>query len=146
MKYLLIAFFSCILSQVSAQATFTVEVSSDTVAVGELVEIKYTIENGEGRMEAPDMDQLPIVSGPNSSSSFMIQNGKKSSAMSYSYILKPMKEEVIEIPGASYIENGETMTIDPIQIVVMGDTSAPPVKQSYKAQPTPTRNREKRKF
>lgn len=136
-------FITVIITQ--AQTQFTVEVSADTVGVGQLVEIKYIIENGEGRFEAPDLTNLPVVSGPNTSSSFIFQNGKSQSTITYSYILKPLEPGIIEIPKATY-EDESIMTIDPVIIVVQGDGPATKLKQTAKSKPDPTRNLEKRKF
>jgi hypothetical protein len=63
-----------------AQPSIKVEVSADTIPVGEIVEVTYTIENGDGEFEAPDFNGLPVISGPNTSSSFVYQNGKMSSS------------------------------------------------------------------
>lgn len=139
-----ILFFCITLSW--CQATIKVEVSSDTVGVGEIVEVIYTIENGEGNFISPDISKLPLISGPNTSSSFMIMNGKKSSSQSYSFVFRPVKEEIMEIPEASFIEGNNTQTIDPVTIVVLspsGNSSSP----AYTAKPpSPKVNREKRKF
>ena len=101
------------------QTSIKVEVSADTVAPGQLVEVTYTIENGEGKFEGPDLTDLPLISGPNVSSSFMIRNGSKSSSQSYTYIFKPHKTEVIHVPQAFYHENGKTQTIEPVTITVV---------------------------
>ena len=101
------------------QTSIKVEVSADTVATGQLVEVTYTIENGEGKFEGPDLTDLPLISGPNVSSSFMIRNGSKSSSQSYTYIFKPHQAEVIHVPQAFYHENGKTQTIEPVTITVV---------------------------
>jgi hypothetical protein len=72
-----------------AQPSIKVEVSADTIPVGEIVEVTYTIENGDGEFEAPDFNGLPVISGPNTSSSFVYQNGKMSSSQSYTYLFRP---------------------------------------------------------
>ena len=113
-----------------AQATIKVEVSSDTVRVGEVVELKYTFENGEGQFTPPDMSGLPIISGPNVSSSFMIVNGKKSSSQSYTYIFRPDAEGEIIVPKSSYTENGKSEAIESILIPVTSSIPDSPSKST----------------
>ncbi len=148
MKFLLIFITLTINTWVNAQTTFTLEVTADTASVGDLIEVKYVLENGSDQLELPALENLPVISGPNTSSSFMMQNGKTSSSMAYSFILRPEEEGVIEIPGASYTEKGETLTVDPVRIVIMESGHSDKVKQSAKSlSPTsPLQNREKRKF
>ena len=113
-----------------AQATIKVEVSSDTVRVGEMVELKYTFENGEGQFTTPNMFGLPLVSGPNDSSIFMIVNGKKSSSQSYTYIFRPDVEGEILVPESSYSENGKSEAIESILITVVSNTIDSPSKST----------------
>src|SRR5688500_19840364 len=97
MKSIITIALICVAGLMTAQVSIKVEVSADTIAAGETVEVIYSIDNGEGRFEPPDLTGLPLISGPNTSSSFMIQNGKKSSSQSYTYIFKPMEEgEIID--------------------------------------------------
>ena len=102
----------------TAQATVKVEVSADTVMMGELVELTYTIENGHGKLIPPDLSSMPIVSGPNTASSMVYENGKMSSSQSYSYILRPDKAGQLIVPETQYLENGDTIRLEPITIVV----------------------------
>src|SRR5688500_4064320 len=104
----------------AAQVSIKVEVSADTIAAGETVEVIYSIDNGEGRFEPPDLTGLPLISGPNTSSSFMIQNGKKSSSQSYTYIFKPMEEGEIIIPEAYYDDGNQKLTFQQLEIIVFG--------------------------
>ncbi|MEP6794202.1 MAG: BatD family protein [Saprospiraceae bacterium] len=127
-----------------AQPTVKVEVSADTINPGAFVEVMYTIENGEGRFEAPDLKNVPVVSGPNTSSSFMIANGKKSSSQSYSYILQPVDEGKIVIPEAYFRDGENSLKIDPVEIVVLNNTRQPPVEPPVNKSTKPTR--EKKKF
>lgn len=148
MKSILTLITMTLITCAQAQTTFTLEVSADTAAVGELIEVKYILENGADHLEIPDLENLPVISGPNTSSSFMMQNGKTSSSITYSYILKPSEEGVIEIPGASYFSKGETLTVDPVRIIVKDGSNSGKVKQSAKSTSpqSPLQNREKRKF
>ncbi len=143
MKTLLTIWSLFVTTILMAQPTVKVEVSADTINPGDLVEVTYTIENGEGSFEAPDLNNVPVVSGPNTSSSFMIANGKKSSSQSYSYILRAPDNGKIIIPEAYFREGENSLKIDSVQIVVNSDAYPlgvePPVQST---KPT----REKKKF
>lgn len=126
----------------SAQVSISVEVNPDTVKPGEAVEVIYTFENGEGHFNPPDMRGLPLVIGPNISSSFSIHNGSKSSRQSYSYIFVPQNEGTLRIPGSSYTEGDATQTIDSLTIIVSAGAD-----QVHPDQPPTTRSmREKKKI
>ena len=137
---------SCMLmtNLVIGQATIKVEVSSDTVHVGEMVEVKYTFENGEGKFTSPDITGLPLISGPNVSSSFMIVNGKKSSSQSYTYIFRPNAEGEILIPASTYSENGKREDIESVVITVVSNSINSPSKSTSANSSKITR--EKKKF
>ena len=128
------------------QPLVKVEVSSDTIAPGEVVEVTYTIENGEGKFIMPDLNGLPVVSGPNSSSSFMYQNGKMSSFQSYSFSLLPREEGVLEVPGTTYASKTENLTIQPVRIVIGEGASRPSKLTVVPETPSSKSTREKRKF
>ena len=130
----------------TCQPLVKVEVSSDTIAPGEVVEVTYTIENGEGKFNMPDLTGLPIVSGPNSSSSFMYQNGKMSSFQSYSFSLLPREEGELQVPGTTYISKTENLTIQPVRIVVGAGSSKPSTVKVVPETPSSKSTREKRKF
>lgn len=129
------------------QPTVKVEVSSDTVVIGEMVEIIYTIENGDGKLDIPDMRDLPVISGPNTSSSFIYQNGKMNSSQSYSFKLMPMEEGKLIIPEASYQTRGEALLIQPVEVIVLSRRDKPAASSKAGNEPSPIKTtREKRKF
>lgn len=128
------------------QPMVKVEVSSDTISIGEMVEVTYTIENGEGKLIMPDMSKLPVVNGPNTSSSFMYQNGKMSSNQSYSFTLMAMEAGTLILPEATYQTGEKKLTINPVEVVVLSSPSAPSSSKSVTEKPSSTSTREKRKF
>lgn len=129
-----------------AQPAVTVEVSSDTVRLGEVVEVTYRIENGQGRLNMPDMAGLPVASGPNSSSSFIYQDGQMRSTQAYSFQLLPTEEGEIVIPATSYADKAVMLDIQAVKIVVTKNhrSAAPSGAQATPA--APATRREKRKF
>lgn len=146
MKYLFFLAALCLSIATEAQPAVKVEVSSDTIAVGQTVQVTYTIENGEGNFIMPDMSDLPVISGPNSSSSFMYQNGKMSSNQSYSFTLLAMEPGKLVIPETSYKTGNEVLAINPVEIIVSkGDAQSVSPSKSKETTGSKT-TREKRKF
>jgi hypothetical protein len=135
-----------LVNDISSQPLVKVEVSADTIAPGEVVEVTYTIENGEGKFNMPDLTGLPVVSGPNSSSSFMYQNGKMSSFQSYSFGLLPREEGELQVPGTTYISKTENLAIQPVRIVVGAGSSKPSTVKVVPETSSSKSTREKRKF
>lgn len=140
----ILSIFGCVCLQ--AQPSIKVEVSADTIPVGEIVEVTYTIENGDGEFEAPDFNGLPVISGPNTSSSFVYQNGKMSSSQSYTYMFRPVEVGKIIIPEARYKSKNDTMKIEPVEVVVnkYGQKSKAKKSETELAPAKPAR--EKKKF
>ena len=131
---------------INAQPSVKVEVSADTIALGEVVEVTYTIENGDGQFEAPDFSKLPLITGPNTSSSFVYQNGKMSSSQSYAYLFRPTEEGKMKIPEASYVGKSQQLKIESVEVVVnkYGQKSTGK-KSATEAEPVKPA-REKKKF
>jgi len=146
MKFIITIILSGLVQVLFGQAVINVEVSADTVSPGETVKVIYSIENGEGRFQAPDVSGLPVISGPNISSSLMIQNGQKSSTQSYTYILMPEEEGDIIIPKALYHENGTDQTIEPIRITVSSKLVPDEVQDVKEQNHSSKLIREKKKF
>ncbi len=145
-KYFLVCTLLFLSLSVCGQPAISVEVSADTIGVGESVEIKYTIENGDGKFKMPVLDSLPVISGPNSSSSFMYQNGKQSSNQSYAFVLIGMEEGILKVPAASYVADNDALVIDALEIVVgtrKNELAAPSKKSTIE---TSKSKREKRAF
>ena len=115
---LLIAFTQVAFSQKEG-AGITTEITSDTIYLGNPLELKYSVKNLEVKFEGPGFGDLRIISGPNISTSMQFINGKMSSALSYSYTIYP--EEI----GSFYIEPAYFSAADtiyetpPINILVI---------------------------
>jgi len=130
----------------NAQPSVKVEVSADTIALGEIVEVTYTIENGDGKFQAPDFKGLPVVSGPNTSSSFIYQNGKMSSSQTYAYLFRPQEEGTMKIPEAAYVDQSQTLKIDSVEIIVNRYGQKSTAKKSTPETEPVKSVREKKKF
>lgn len=84
---------------------FTASVDRNRVAIGEQLEITFSL-NGSGKnFQPPAFNDFLVLSGPNQSTSMQFINGAMSQSISYSYILQPRSEGKYTI-GAATIESG----------------------------------------
>ena len=119
--FLSILFLLTAVSSIVAQEVkFSVAVSSDTLLVGNYLELKYTIENAQPNgFEPPSFANMEIVGGPNTSTSISIVNGEMTQSASYSYYLKPPDIGAYTIPPA-FLKNGDSgIETPPIEIYVL---------------------------
>lgn len=103
----------------AAQVQFTASVDSKQVPVGEVFEIKFTLENGQGsNFRPPAFGEFNVVSGPNRMNSMTIVNGSSRSSESYSYVLQAKREGSFTIGTASIDIKGKSYTTTPLSISV----------------------------
>ena len=101
----------------SAQS-FDIEVSSDSVLLGNYIEVSFKLKNIKGKFEAPSFDGFTVISGPNMSSSMQIINGDMSSTQSYSYYIRPNETGLYTITPAYLDTEGSTLETSPTDINV----------------------------
>lgn len=115
-----IYFFLLFSGMVHAQKLeFNVTVSSDTLLLGNYLEVKFEVTNGKGRFTAPDFAGWNVVSGPNTSSSFSIINGDVKQSSSYSYYLEAGFEGLYQINPAQLETEDGILKTPAIQIIVL---------------------------
>ena len=113
--------------------TFTVEVSTDSILMDNYFEVKFTVENADGKnFEAPDFSEnFEVVSGPNFSSSVSMLNGVMTQSMAITYYLKPKDIGAFYIEPASIRTEGKVLETTPIEVFVHpnpnGVKQAPPM-------------------
>ena len=95
-----------------------VEVSTDSILLGNYLEVRFTIKNAGGDFNAPEFESFEVLSGPNTSSSFSMVNGNVSQQASYTYVIRPVKEGVIYIEPASFETGDKVLETDPVMIIV----------------------------
>ena len=102
----------CILISLQAQnPKFTVEVSNDTLLLGNYFELKYTIENTSGNhFDPPKLEKFHVIGGPNTSTSMSIVNGEMSQSSSYAYYIEPDEIGSYTIPPA-YLQVGSSTSV-----------------------------------
>lgn len=107
-------------------------VSQDTVLAGTPFEVSFTLINGQGSWQLPELAGLEILSGPNRSTQIQIINGAMSRQSVDGYVVRAadpgdyvIERATIEIEGQLY----ETETIilhvtdDPSQVSPVKDLS-----------------------
>jgi len=103
----------------SAQESFYVKPSRDTVKMGNIINVTFTVENVQGEFEAPKFSKFNQLGGVSLSSSISILNGKMSQSQSYTFTLEPVEEGLQVIEPAMLHTSEETLLTDPLHIVVL---------------------------
>ena len=98
---------------------FYLELKTDTVLAGNVLEVSFIANNIAGQFEAPDLTGIDVISGPNTSSSMSMVNGTVTQHASYSYgiYLKEIGEVII--PPAYFVTNDGTFETEPTSIIVL---------------------------
>ncbi len=108
----------CFLTSKS-QNTVSIEISSDSVLSGDIIEIKYTLENIESEFELPNLSNFTIVSGPNSSQSMSIINGVKSQKAVYTLFIEMKEGGTYYLPSFVVEAEGNTIEVPELPIKVV---------------------------
>jgi len=84
-----------------AQVSFTASVNKNKVGLNERFTLTFTLNDSGDRFTAPNLSDFSVLSGPATSSSTTIINGKMSKENSYTYYLRAKKMGVFTIGPAS---------------------------------------------
>jgi len=95
-----------------------VQVSRDSVFLGNQVRVSFIANNVSGKFTAPDFKGFDLVSGPNTSSSYSFMNGEESRKTTYTYLLQPLKAGVATIGKAGFETANGTLYTNEIKIFV----------------------------
>lgn len=101
-------------------AGFTLSVSTDSLLMGNRLQVVFTLENAQATdFRPPSFEGFYIVSGPNMSSSFSMINGEVTQRASYTYYLEPVDAGNFFIEPAS-VQVGDTfLETEPKEILVV---------------------------
>ncbi|MCB0685724.1 MAG: BatD family protein [Saprospiraceae bacterium] len=91
--------------------SFEVKISSDSILLGNYLEVRYTVKNVQGKFEPPKFEDFDIVSGPNQSTSVSIINGHSSQTASYSYFIKPRTTGLLHLEPA-YLNTDDSHALE----------------------------------
>lgn len=98
---------------------FEASVNKDTVYLGNSYQLSISLNNLEGEIDLPNLDDLGQVFGPSSQISSQYINGISSSQKSYTYIIKPYEVDRYIIPSISLYTRDSLFTTDILSIVVI---------------------------
>ncbi len=114
------ALMVCLSAAAAQSPKLTVEVSNDTILLGNYFALKFIIENTSARgFEAPDLHMFRVISGPNTSTSMSIINGEISQSTAYTYFLEPPEIGVYTIRPAYLTKDDLALETPPIDIIVV---------------------------
>lgn len=102
-----------------SQAQFTIEISSDSILLGNYFEVKFTLENAKGEnFEPPAFSEFLLKGGPNTASSMSIINGEVTQSITYSYYLEPKDIGNYWVEPASIVVGDDVLETQPVEVVV----------------------------
>lgn len=111
---ILLIYQGCLLGQSLSTTT-----SFDTLYLGNTLTLTYTAKNLPGSIQV-DVSDLPIISGPNQSSSSIYTNGELETVHSISYILRPEVAGIVDMPEA-YVRDGDQVYETTLHTVIVLD-------------------------
>lgn len=143
-KFILaVSFCFAALISVSQNVEFSARVSDQTVAMNEQFKVVFEINASGTNFRPPVLtDNFRVLSGPMTSSQMRYVNGKISSSLSYTYILKPMDKGEFIIEPATIEVDGESYSSNPIKIKVTKgiNTSSNPSSKPNHSATSPKKN------
>jgi hypothetical protein len=119
--FLKILFLSFVCSNsLQGQVQFVAKTDAKEVALGDVFEVKFVLENGQGsRFTPPSFADFSVAGGPNRMNSMTMVNGVSSSSETISYVLQGKKEGKYSIGSASITVKGQIYTTTPIVIDIV---------------------------
>ena len=115
------------------ETSFTVEVSTDSILMGNTFEVSFSVENGQGvDFQLPEFANFHVVGGPNQSSSYSMVNGDVTQSMSYSFYLEPKEIGNYYIEPAGIEIDGKYYETQPIEVIVVPNPDG--IKQPQKRE------------
>jgi hypothetical protein len=129
--YILLVLLFCAGTLVAQNLSFKVSISSQQVAVGEQIQIDFTLNGNGDRFAPPSFAGFQVLSGPNVSTSMTSINGNTTTSTGYSYILAAEKEGDFIIGPATIYVNGRLLAT---AIVRMHVTKGQPQQRRQQQQ------------
>lgn len=99
---------------------FTLEVSANSIALNDVVQVQYTIANGKNitAFNPPNFKNFKVIQGPDQGSGYSLINGVMKEYISVSYILQPLTTGTFTIPAASATVNGKKILSNALKITI----------------------------
>jgi hypothetical protein len=143
----LILLLCCLVANaaIGQEVQISATVSNNRVGLNETFEYKVEI-SGQGKNlpepDFPDLNSFVVLSGPNTSTSIQIINGRMSSSKGYSFYLQAKQEGQFTISPATITIDGKVNTSNEVKVTVVKDQSQPGAAQPLPEQPRSTRDTE----
>ena len=101
------------------QPAFTVQVSNDSVLLGNQISVVFSLKNGQGEdFVFPTFEGFTLLAGPNTSTQMSIVNGAMSQRANYTFFLEPQEVGAYYLEPAS-VKVGDTyLETDPLLVQV----------------------------
>jgi len=102
--------------------TITVQASATRVAVGEQLQLTYTVKGGASEFEGPDLKDFTLLMNPTQHFSRQMINGVFSQSTSVIYLITPKEEGSFTIgPAKAVIAGGKIIESPEVKIKVKGN-------------------------
>ena len=110
------------LAKFSYGQEFTAEVSSNSVSVGEQIQVTFTLNTaGASGFRAPSFKDFNVLLGPNQGQQTQIINGVVSQSITFTYLIQAIKEGTFKIGSAEITVGKNKLMTNPISISVSGN-------------------------
>ena len=124
---ILILIMGCCCGSFAQAVSFVASVDKTEIALDEIFELSFTLNNASGSgLTPPSFQDFQVFSGPAVYTSTTIINGKVSQTNSYIYTLKPKRLGSITIGAAVIKSNNKYLETMPVTINVVRKTSPSP--------------------
>lgn len=126
--FIFIFFLFTVLADMQAQdKSIQVDISNDTIYLGNSLLLTYSMKNLEGNFMLPELDSCH-VSLPSTRSMTTIINGRMKSSKIYRYQVLPLNTGRFTIPSVKIEEAQDTFQTVDLSIIVLADPDKPQVK------------------
>lgn len=109
-----------------AQAPKLTATAPSEVGVGENFRLSWELNASGSDFVAPEITDFQVLGGPNQSTSMQFINGSMSQSLTFSYIVRGMKEGTFEIGPARIKANGQIIQSNALTIKVKKGSAAAP--------------------
>jgi hypothetical protein len=125
------------------KVAFEASIDARQILLNEYTKVTFTLKNANGdRFQSPSFEGFRVLSGPSTGMSTTIVNGRRSSELSYSYLLQPTRVGKFTIGAASIVVDGKKLTSNVLSVEVVkgkaADESADAKIFFLKAEPSTT--------
>lgn len=126
-------FFLCTILSLVAQNSFTASINKNKVGINEQFSLTFTVNASSKNFTPPNLSNFIVLSGPNTSSSTTIINGKISKENSFTYYLRAKKIGIFTITSASIFVDGKKLRSNNITVQVLKSSPKPKNSNSPEA-------------